>query len=221
MCSSGARAPTARRLRRRASPDLLVDSISGSPDSITVVVRNAGGAAAGASQLGYSFGGGSESQVDTPALGPGQFTTLSIGCPGPNQITVNAQADVTNVVAESNEFNNGAHVPVTCATTQPDLIVTNVAVTGTGANGTISATVKNDGDGDAGASQTRISQDGGPSTLVNTPALAAGASTTVSVGCGDGADSATAVADANNVVAESNEGNNSKSGSGTCFVGPH
>jgi subtilase family serine protease len=185
------------------------------------VVRNVGGAAAGASQLAYSFDGGAESLADTPPLNPGAFTTVFIDCPGPNQITVGARADATNVVAEGNEFNNSQSAPVSCAVTQPDLVVNNVSVTGTGASGTISATVQNIGDGDAGASVTEIRQDNGPITDLNTPALAAGASTTVSVACGDGSDSASAVADINNNIAESNESNNSNSGSGTCFVGPH
>ncbi len=202
-------------------PDLIVDSINGVPGSIDVVVRNIGPGAAGPSQLAYILDGGAKSFLDTPALGPGVAATVSIPCPRPGQIAVTAIADGTDAVAESNEGNNQLDGTAVCTAEKPDLVVTAVRVTGTGASGTISADVKNIGLADAVASQTRITQTGGVSTLVNTPALAPGASVTVSTGCGDGEDSATVVADATNVVDESDETNNQRFGSGSCFVEPH
>ncbi len=202
-------------------PDLIIDSINGVPGSIDVVVRNIGPGSAGPSQLGYVLDGGAESFLDAPALSPSATATVSIPCPGPGQIAVRAIADALGDVAESNEGNNVLDGSAVCTAEKPDLVVTQVRVTGTGASGTISADVKNIGAADAVASKTRITQTGGVSTLVNTPALAAGASVTVFTGCGDGEDSATVVADATNVVDESDETNNQRFGSGSCFVEPH
>ena len=126
------------------------------------------------------------------------------------------RADADDVVAESDELNNSNSATINCSVALPDLVITRVAII----NGVIYVDVKNAGSATAGASQTRIIQTNGDSSLASTPALAPGATTTVAANCGDGEDSATATADATGVVAESNESNNSGSGSGSCFVNP-
>lgn len=92
----------------------------------------------------------------------------------------------------------------------PDLTIDNVFATGE--NGwEWNITLRNAGEASAAASQTGISRAGGAEVLVATPALAPGASVTVKTECPYGSlTNATARADATDVVAESNEVNNTR-----------
>lgn len=74
--------------------------------------------------------------------------------------------------------------------------------------------VHNVGEADAGATRTALTQ-GATTTLLDTPPLAAGASATVKLTCPYGSlGDATAQADAQNAVDESNEDNNGASATG-------
>lgn len=194
-------------------PDLVVDSIDGGFGVITIRVRNAGTGEAGASKLAYNTGTG-DTLADVGALAPGQSATVYAPCPANGPVTVNARADATGVLAESDETNNAATAGVTCQLTQADLTVTSVYFNGD-AGWKIFAVVANVGSDAAPATQTQVAQSGQPVVNVATPALASGATTTISVDCQYGSTaSATVTADIGNAVAESNEANNSASGSG-------
>jgi hypothetical protein len=100
----------------------------------------------------------------------------------------------------------------------PDLIVSNLTATSSqapqGAKIPITATIKNQGNGNAGASYTGFTLDGKTSIgQVSTPSIPAGASTSVTLnwntaGVSKGNHTITATADVTKVVAESNETNN-------------
>jgi PKD repeat protein len=102
---------------------------------------------------------------------------------------------------------------------QPDLVVSALTSTPSqpkhGTTATITATVKNQGNASAGASQTQF-RDGTTSLgLINTVSLTPGQSVQVSVKWTTpnkkGAHTISATADKNNAVAESNESNNTRS----------
>ncbi len=101
----------------------------------------------------------------------------------------------------------------------PDLVVPALTASNTqprrGSTVTLTATVKNRGTANAGASQTQFLVDGKSVGLVNTAALAPGASVQVSVSwtanVTKGQHTIKARADQNNAVAESNENNNARS----------
>ncbi len=99
----------------------------------------------------------------------------------------------------------------------PDLIIEDVMRSGS----TISYKIKNQGDADAGATISVLVVDG--SVKANDPVnpLAAGATSTesfsYSYGCSDTSDTVVVRADKNDVVTESNEGNNERSESWSCI----
>jgi PKD repeat protein len=112
---------------------------------------------------------------------------------------------------------NTAQVPisVTNNTAKPDLVVSALSVSPTspvhGNLATITATVKNQGTANAGTSKTRFLDGNTVLGLVNTPGLASGASTQVSIGWTPstaGRHTVKAKADQTKAVAESNETNN-------------
>ena len=86
-----------------SGPDLVVDSIGGGFGAITIDVKNIGTAVAGASKLAYNFNGGASAQLDVGPLAAGQTDTEVVACPINGPVTVNATADATNLVAETNE----------------------------------------------------------------------------------------------------------------------
>jgi hypothetical protein len=101
------------------SPDLVVDTLTHSPESptaggvitFTAVVRNAGGVAAPASTLMFKVGGETpgvpETLVAVPALAPGATFQVQRQATLIAQAYINtATADYTGVAAEANESNN-------------------------------------------------------------------------------------------------------------------
>ncbi len=138
-------------------------------------------------------------------------------------ISITAAADSTGAIAESNEGNNSraasfkvlAYVPPL-----PDLTVT--ALTGNktmyeaGDTMTMTGTVRNIGVGAASATTVRLTVSGIGTFSANVSALSAGASQTVTFTCTAPTSlsaqsiTMTALVDPNNLVAESNESNNSK-----------
>ena len=208
-------------------PDLIVSSITSDTSHVAIVVKNIGNAAAGASELDYSFGAGASQPTNVRALGPGETSTTVVNCPSNGSVDVGATADDTHVVTESDETNNGSSAIVNCVVAppaQPDLIVSQVYGDQVNASNecTIFADVQNVGTAAAPATKTAFRDAATPpadgvgfNSLVATPALSPGQSTTVSFDRTYGQDdSAVVTADATGVVAESDENNNVNTGFG-------
>jgi subtilase family serine protease len=151
-----------------------------------------------------------------------------------------ANADDGNSVAESEEGNNAACTATTVTVPPPDLVMTALSkAAGTVAQGgsfAVSSTVKNQGGSSAGAFAIGLvlSSDsviGNGDDIAMTPqrsvsglgvGLSSNASTTVTVpgGTTPGIYYIGAIADVNGVVAEGNEGNNTRLATGTITVTP-
>lgn len=89
-------------------PDLVVQSIAFAGGQASVVVKNAGDAASGATQLRLLRGGTFLANVNVTAIDPGQTATLTyaLTIPAAESVTVKAIIDPDGTVAESNESNN-------------------------------------------------------------------------------------------------------------------
>ena len=174
-----------------ALPDLVVRSIS----SDRVTVANIGNGSAG----GFVVDVGPAGTFSIGGLAAGRSATVSFPC---TDGTFTATADASGRVAESNERNNSrSGGPFQCL---PDLIVSSL--------GLDSVTVANIGRGDAGPSIVTV---GGQALSV--PALGVGEEVQLTYQCVGG--NVTAFADAQQQVAESNEGNNQRSAAvGQCGV---
>ena len=208
-------------------PDLTVSSITSDNSQIAIAVKNTGTAAAAASKLGYGFNNSAFQLADVRALGPGETATAVFNCPSNGSVDVGAVADETHLVTESDETNNGSSATVNCIVAppgQPDLVVTQVYgdQVNAGSLCTIFADVQNVGTATAPATMTAFRDATSPpadgvgfNSLVATPALSPGQTTTVSFGRSYGQDNTAVVtADATALVAESHEDNNANTGSG-------
>jgi len=214
-------------------PDLTITSLTpglstyqtGTTMSITATVKNQGEAASGACYISLSGSGITTLAKSLPALAVGASTTVTFTPTAPSTaqtLTLTAFADAYSAVTESNESNNTRSTTVSVvAPTYPDLTITALtpgsSTYETGETMRFTATVKNQGKASAGASSISLSG-GGISTYVQTvPALAAGASTTISftptAPSTEQPLSVTAFVDCNDVVEESNESNNKASAS--------
>lgn len=117
------------------------------------------------------------------------------------------------LISAAGQFSTSPATPVVY---RPDLVIKSVSLSPTnpipGANVTISVTVKNIGNGPAGSSATRYTWPTAPtSTNLATPALAAGAQTTLTasrIAPSAGIYTITAIADMSNQINESDETNN-------------
>jgi hypothetical protein len=162
------------------------------------------------------------------SLTAGGSTSVTFSCSAgrytsDKTISITAAADSTGAIAESNEGNNTraasfkvlAYIPPL-----PDLTVTTLTGNKTlyeaGDTMSITGTVKNIGESAAAATTVRLNVSGIGTFSANLSALSAGASQTVTFTCTAptslSAQSITMIAlvDPNNLVAESNESNNSK-----------
>ena len=168
-----------------AKPDLVITELT----SDLFVVQNLGGA---------------DITVDfvVTVSGPADYTIAGLGAGKSNTVhfadckagSLTATADSTHKVDESDESNNDRTAgPFVCG--EPDLLVTDLTST--------SATVKNQGNLDAGAFLLDVSGVG----TFDIGGLAAGSSTTIKFACTEG--KLTATADIRDQVVESNENNNS------------
>ncbi|GIF77194.1 hypothetical protein Asi02nite_67120 [Asanoa siamensis] len=212
------------------NPDLVVSSVSWSPASpnesstitLSATVQNAGSAAAGATTVNFSLGGlvvGS-ANVGALAAGAAQTVTFNAGNRAQGSYAVTAVVDPTNTIIEQNNANNSTTAPSQLVVAQapgPDLqitgITTNPANPAVGAAVSFTVSVNNRGTSAAAASVTRLAV--GSTTLnTNTGTIAAGATATVAVSgtwtATSGGATITATADATNVVAETNETNNTR-----------
>jgi len=175
-------------------PDLVISSVAGT----SVTVQNVGHATAGPFVVG----------INDPAVSPINVSGLAAGASrtanfAPCLTSYTATADANNQVQESKENNNqksGSSLPC------PDLIIKALTKT--------SVTVLNQGTGAAGASQTRVQ----PVGKFPTQPLGAGDQQTFTYPCVANKNMG-AIADVDNQVVESVEGNNqATAGPFTC---PH
>lgn len=222
----------------RKYPDLTVTSVTpeqpsytaGSTVVVNSVIKNNGDKDAGTFVVSFTPQGMSAQTQTMTGLAVGATKTLRWTFTAPiltstQSKTLTVVADSTNAVTESNESNNTGTGRVTIIGEKPDLIVTNLIADAAkykpNETVTITTTVKNNGIVPCPASKLRLSGDGITAQTKNVPALAAGGSTTVTFTftapyvIGDKTFAITATADPDNQIAESNENNNSRSGSFT------
>src|SRR5437667_8021 len=203
--------------------------------TITDTTKNQGTGAAGASTTGFYLTASTTLDANAVLFGSRAVPALAAGATSSASTTVTipagttagnyyiiAKADANNVVPETNEANNLYYWYIQVG---PDLVISTLSAPSTGGAGrtfTITDTTKNQGAGAAGASTTGFYLSA--STVLDAsavllgsravPALAAGAtssgSTTVTIPAGTATGNyyIIAKADANNVVAETNKGNN-------------
>jgi len=209
-------------------PNVVITGASFQPDpihagqqlTILFTVANSGQAEMPAAKVGLVQGQNVCGTVDVPALTCGQsfggqfsFATLASW----QQMTYIVVADFTGVAQEENEQDNAESVTVNfLPPLRPDLSVTLQVAPGelrVGGQVMLSGTVPNNGNADAGPCQLLLTF-GSQNATISLPAIAAG----VNAGFSQmfsltepGAQTASAVVDSGNTVAESNKGNNSAS----------
>ncbi|MEV6865405.1 CARDB domain-containing protein [Streptosporangium subroseum] len=211
------------------NPDLTVSALTWTPASpietnaitLSATVRNIGTAASAADSVNLYIGGTLAGTVAIPGLPVNGTATVThnIGTRGMGTYEVSARVDVDNTVFEQNEANNTFTAPSSLVVAQapgPDLQVLSVASNppnpAVGAAVTFTVAVNNRGITATGAtSVTRVTV-GGTTLNTNTPSIAAGATVNVVISgswtATSGGATITATADATNVLAETNETNN-------------
>ncbi|GAA1630850.1 hypothetical protein GCM10009679_39920 [Saccharothrix algeriensis] len=213
------------------NPDLTVTNVSWTPSSpneastisLTATVNNTGNQSAAASKAGFYVDGALKGTVDVPSLAAGasQAVSLSIGNLAQGSYAVSARADNAGTVIEQNENNNTANAASNLTVAQapgPDLqvtgITTNPANPAVGAPVSFTVTVNNRGTTATGVTTVTRVTVGSTVLNTNTASIAAGATVNVAVTgtwtATSGGATITALADATNLVAETNETNNSR-----------
>ncbi|MEU8271337.1 CARDB domain-containing protein [Sphaerisporangium sp. NPDC049002] len=211
------------------NPDLTVTSLSWAPVSpietnaitLSATVKNSGTAASGADSVNLYVGGALVGTVAVPALPVNGTATVTqnIGTRPAGTYTVSATVDADNTVFEQNETNNtlvAASPLVVAEAPGPDLqvlsISSNPSNPAVGASVTFNVAVKNRGNTAVGVTTVTRLVVGGTTLNTNTAPIAAGATANVAVSgswtATSGGATITATADATNVVAETNETNN-------------
>jgi subtilase family serine protease len=186
--------------------------------TVNYTVKNIGAGDAGASNTTIYIDGVNVLEDPAPALTSGANYTNTVGpfqCPCSQTLNITVCADNDNEVNESNETNNCMINEFACPPCpKPDLNITDKFETliDGGKNFTVNYTVKNIGDGAAGASNTTFFINGTNVLEDAVPALAAGANHTNTVGpfecpCSQTLN-VTVCADNGDVVNESDETNN-------------
>ncbi|MCO8272773.1 discoidin domain-containing protein [Actinoplanes sp. TRM 88003] len=209
--------------------DLVVTGLAWTPSSpdesstinVSASVRNAGTVAAAATTVDVRLNGNVIGSANVGALAAGASSTVSVsaGRRGQGSYQVSAVVDPANTVPETDNSNNTYTSPTALVVAQapgPDLQVVSVtpnpANPAAGSSVTFAVQVNNRGTSAAAASVTRVVA--GSTTLnASTGTIAAGATVTVNVGtwtATSGGATVTATADATNVIAETNENNNSR-----------
>jgi subtilase family serine protease len=205
------------------APDLAVDAISWEPlnpsmgDKVTftVTIVNRGDKRAGVSHTDFSIDGSSRGYHTTYAIEAGDSTNetfLWTATPGVHNI--GAAVDVLSQVTESDETNNASEA--TLATAIPDLIVAAInfspeSPAGVGDNITMTINVKNQGSGRSAPFSLSYFRDDTFQEIVFLGFLDAGATTdaTFQWFAESGPHTFKFIADAANLVEESDETNNS------------
>ncbi|MGI5238374.1 discoidin domain-containing protein [Dactylosporangium sp. CA-139066] len=214
------------------NPDLVVTGVSWTPASpnestpitLSATVSNSGTAAAPATTVNFALGGAVAGSTAVGALQPGASTTVTFnaGTRGIGSYPVSATVDPANSVIEQNNDNNTLVASTNLVVVQapgPDLqvlaVASNPASPAAGAAVSFTVQVNNRGTTAVTATTvTRVSV-GGTTLNANTGTINAGQTVTVAVPgtwtAVAGGATITATADATNVVAETNETNNSLS----------
>ncbi|MBC7099501.1 PKD domain-containing protein [Candidatus Bipolaricaulota bacterium] len=221
-------------LQAPALPDLVVDSITYTPSAptlgttlnFTVVVRNAGTAAAGAFSVRLQGPAGSQDRA-VAGLAAGASVSLSFSFVlTTSPATFTATADIFGQVAESNEGNNTRQITVTAVgPTLPDLVVESVTYTPTsptvGTTLTFQITVRNQGGASAGLFYVKLEGLAG-AQYASVSSLPVGSRATVSLQLPLSAatETFTVTADATNRVAEADETNNTRQITVTAVLPP-
>lgn len=214
------------------NPDLVVNSTTWTPASpsetsqitLSATVQNVGSAPAGATTVNFILGGAVVGSAPVSALNAGASTTVSFnaGTRAMGSYTVSSVVDPTNTIVEQNNDNNSFTAPSPLVVGQapgPDLqvlgITSNPASPPVGATVTFTVAVSNRGTTATGATTVTRLAVGGTTLNTNTGSIAAGATINVAVNgswtATSGGAIITATADATNIVAETNETNNSLS----------
>ena len=213
-----------------AMPDLIIEdkweTFANGQVTVHFTVKNIGDAQARSSTACKYIGGIEVDSVRIPKLGPDTSCVRAFDpepCPSGTTITVKVCADNYDVVDESDETNNCKVNTVTCPivppSKKPDLVVTKSvekAIVAGVVRYTVSATVTNNGNADAGASTTCLYVDGVAVATDACPKLGPGASSSnvfAARNCPvpEGQTITVKVcADNTKVVDESSEGNNCK-----------
>ncbi len=213
------------------NPDLTITGITWTPsspsevDAITLnaTVQNIGSAGSAASTVNFNLGGSLVGSANVGALGAGASSVvpLNIGTKAMGTYTVAATVDPSNTIIEQNNANNTFTAPTSLTVVQapgPDLQVLSVSANpqspAVGAAVTFTVAVNNRGT-TAVASGTTTRLVVGATTLNNTnsPPIGVGATVNVAITgswtATSGLSTATGTADATNIIAETNENNNS------------
>ncbi|MFC1964324.1 CARDB domain-containing protein [Chloroflexota bacterium] len=205
------------------APDLIIASINASPEhpyagdkvTFTVTIKNEGSSSARFSHVYFYIDGASQGSRDVLVMDAGDVVTKSFSWIAKSGVhTVTAVADALNQVVESDEANNTGILNY--ATTTPDLIVNTITWSPSdpvaGDNITITLSVKNQGEGKASSSHLAYYIDDGYVASAYIKPLNPGASASASFSweTQTGSHTVKAVADAREVVAESDESNNTK-----------
>ncbi|MFJ4406258.1 CARDB domain-containing protein [Streptomyces sp. NPDC088910] len=211
------------------NPDLTVTALSWTPTApvetdtvnVSATVKNIGSAASPATTVNVSVGGVVAGSAPVAALAAGASATVqvAVGKRAVGSYTVSAVVDPNGTVIEQSKDNNSLASPTKLVVAQapgPDLevlgITSNPASPAVGAAVSFTVSVHNRGTTSTGvATVTRLTV-GGTTLDTSTPAIAAGATVTVNVTgtwtATSGGATLVATADATNVVAETNETNN-------------
>jgi len=167
-------------------PDLVIEDIVRSGNTINYSIKNQGDATAGPSTSTLRVDGTPVANSNVGSLAPGGSQTLSFvsypyTCSGVNDGIV-VEADTGNTVVESLEVNNSRsetwgcilHVgPLIPAFVKPDLVITDIWIDGH----TIRYRIKNEGSGASSVGYSRLYIGGAvKDNDLNVPVIAAGAS---------------------------------------------
>jgi len=205
-------------------PDLIIEDIVRSGNTVNYTIKNQGDAAAGPSTSTLLVDGTTVANDNVGALAPGEsknetFAGYNYSCTLPSD-SLEVRADTGGTIVESSEANNSRTESWACLlmvtpmfTLQPDLVVENIWRVGD----TIFYTIKNNGSALAGASTSALYiypclSPCSAKATDNVASLAAGASITRKFSTYSYTGTGWSVgvkADVNDVVNESDEGNNS------------
>lgn len=222
--------------------DLTVTSLSSNASSynagdtitVTATLKNQGLRSAGGFYVSLTSADLSTQTRYVSSLGAGGSTTVSFTYTAPSlsstrDISVTATADSTGAVAESNESNNTRSASFRVVAL-PDLIVSALSANKTeyqtGDAITVTATIRNQGQSGAGGFYVSLTSPDLTTQNKYVSSLAAGSSTTVSFSytapsfTSTKTVTVTATADSTGAIAESNEGNNTRSTSFTVLALP-
>jgi subtilase family serine protease len=203
------------------APDLVVDGISWTPENpsigqkvtFTVTVKNQGNKKAGASSIDLYLDGSLLGSRSVPWLDIGDNATATYTLTAiSGSHAVEAVADSLHQVNESDETNNT--MTVTYSTAAPDLVIDAITFGDRteSSNVTATVTIKNQGKGTADSSLLALYIDDVFEATAYISRLGAGATTAPVFSYYINADAHTfkAVADVSNLVAESDESNNTR-----------